>query len=562
MGKNVDINGKRIARVLILAGLVFGSVYAQNTINVPADYSTIQDGIDAAIDGDTVLVAEGTYIENINFNGKNIVVGSLFLTTGNKEYISQTIIDGNQAGSVVTFESGEDSTAVLTGFTITNGSADNGGGIYCSYSGPTLANVSPTLTNMLITGNSADNGGGVYCYSSGPTLANVTIAGNSASSNGGGIYCNYFSNPKLVNTILWYDLPEEVFIYSFLNSFIVSYSDVENGETGVVIDGDGVIAPAFAASIKVEAGIIYDLVFGFIPQATDGFDEELDAYAPPPPPAGAFDAALVYDGERYYRQILNGSNDDLVAHVWDVDLAFGDSALITISWNNSGWEDLGTFFIMDAFDGALGINVDMISESSLTLTNPAINSLKLKVTPFEFDGNEESGEDGIVSWRSSNINYDPLFVNPIFGNYNLQEDSPCIDVATADIDGDGTEDITNYYGLRPDIGAFEFEGGMSITDSQNSLPAKFELFNCYPNPFNPVTTVNYNLPKQAFVTFTVYDMLCREITKLVNTTQDAGYRSVQWNGRDSFDQPVSAGVYLYQIQAGEFKQTRKMIMLK
>ena len=68
-----------------------------------------------------MLVSPGTYLENIKFNGKSLVVGSLFITTQDTSYISQTVIDGNENGTVVTFESGEDSTAVLSGFTITKG---------------------------------------------------------------------------------------------------------------------------------------------------------------------------------------------------------------------------------------------------------------------------------------------------------------------------------------------------------------------------------------------------------------------------------------------------------
>ena len=96
----------------------------------------------------------------------------------------------------------------------------------------------------------------------------------------------------------------------------------------------------------------------------------------------------------------------------------------------------------------------------------------------------------------------------------------------------------------------------------SEIPSKFSILSAFPNPFNPVTTLRYDLPEDNFVMITVYDMLGREIAKLVNTTQEAGFKSVQWDATDSMGRPVSAGVYLYQIQAGKFVQTKKMVLLK
>jgi flagellar hook assembly protein FlgD len=99
-------------------------------------------------------------------------------------------------------------------------------------------------------------------------------------------------------------------------------------------------------------------------------------------------------------------------------------------------------------------------------------------------------------------------------------------------------------------------------DNVSSVPEQFALHHNHPNPFNPITSLRYDLPEQAQVTLTIYNMLGREVSQLVNTTQEAGYRSVQWNATDMHGKPVSAGVYLYQIRAGEFVQTRKMVLLK
>jgi len=106
-------------------------------------------------------------------------------------------------------------------------------------------------------------------------------------------------------------------------------------------------------------------------------------------------------------------------------------------------------------------------------------------------------------------------------------------------------------------------GTVSIIEGEfGNAPTRFSWKNNYPNPFNPVTTLHYNLPEQAHVTITIYNLMGREVTRLVNTTQKAGFKSVQWNAVDSFGNPVSAGVYLYLIQAGEYMQTKKMVLLK
>ena len=94
------------------------------------------------------------------------------------------------------------------------------------------------------------------------------------------------------------------------------------------------------------------------------------------------------------------------------------------------------------------------------------------------------------------------------------------------------------------------------------IPIAYTLHQNYPNPFNPITTLRYDLPENSYVNVTVYDMLGRQVKSLINQTQEAGYKSVLWNATNNYGKPVSAGVYLYQIQAGEFVQTKKMVLLK
>jgi len=125
----------------LLSIIIFAGFISATIINIPDDYGTIQAGINASTNGDTVLVQPGTYVENINFNGHNIVLGSLFLITGDTSYINQTTIQSNQRGTAVTFLN-VDSTAVVVGFTITGVPIRDfvrGDGIFCFNSNPVIS---------------------------------------------------------------------------------------------------------------------------------------------------------------------------------------------------------------------------------------------------------------------------------------------------------------------------------------------------------------------------------------------------------------------------------------
>ena len=103
---------------------------------------------------------------------------------------------------------------------------------------------------------------------------------------------------------------------------------------------------------------------------------------------------------------------------------------------------------------------------------------------------------------------------------------------------------------------------LASNDEINQLPHAFNLYNNYPNPFNPVTTLRYDLPEDALVNITIYDIMGRIVRTLINSQQNAGFKSIQWNATNDAGSPLSAGLYLYKIQADYLVQTRKMVLLK
>ncbi|MHC4158723.1 MAG: right-handed parallel beta-helix repeat-containing protein, partial [Planctomycetota bacterium] len=242
------------------------------------DQPTIQAAINAAYEGDEVVLAIGTYNgdgnRDISFLGKAITVRST--DPNDPDIVASTIIDCNSSSAErrrgFYFHNGEDSNSVLNGLTITNGYTIESGGIYCldsspvvtnclfirnlAYQGGAIRNVggNPTITNCTFTGNSARYGGAIYNGNNNPTITNCTFSGNSARREGGAIYnwrgnlavtnCtfsgnlanrtggamyNYRSNPVIKNCILWGNEPDQI----QPSSSVVTYSDVQGGWDGV-----------------------------------------------------------------------------------------------------------------------------------------------------------------------------------------------------------------------------------------------------------------------------------------------------------------------------------------
>ena len=125
------------------------------------------------------------------------------------------------------------------------------------------------------------------------------------------------------------------------------------------------------------------------------------------------------------------------------------------------------------------------------------------------------------------------------------------------------EDPNHDPNLYSEIDVSSCDGGESLKVPNINVPANnFTLKDNYPNPFNPLTTISYELLADGIVNIVIYDLIGKKIKTLVSGFQTAGSKNVNWNATDNQGQPVSAGVYLYTIEAGEFRQTKKMILLK
>lgn len=201
-------------------------------IHIPADFSSIQAGVDFAAEGDTVLVAPGLYLENIRFKGQNIVLTSRFLFSGNKEDITGTIIDGGKMDAVVLFNQGETENCVLSGFTLKNGSH-------------------PFNVEWPVYG------GGIICLGTSPTIRNNYILNCSGSvfnySDFGGIYCldsEAQISDNLIDSIAAHFSTKLGGIVSHRSSLLITGNTIRNVSGGYIFQGGGISADSSYLSVK------------------------------------------------------------------------------------------------------------------------------------------------------------------------------------------------------------------------------------------------------------------------------------------------------------------------
>ena len=320
--------------IIAIAFIVLSFLYSDKgfaaTIHVPGDHSSIQAGIEAAVDGDLVLVAQGTYVENIDFIRKEITLQS-------ESGADFTVIDGNLAGTVVRINS----EGVIDGFTICNGVASSGGGIFCADEG------SKTIKNCVITENSATvggagfGGGGIVCQHAPVWIVNCIISKNTAV-NGGGIYiystvapdprpiflfCTITENeavsgggidslwgiPTFMNCILWGNLSAS-YGQEIYGTAIAYHSDIKGGWPGIgIIDEDPHFAGGGDYHLMSESPCIDSGIDAGIYTDLDGNERPLHAGYD----MGAYEyAGPCWDGDRdgYGDEICGGDDCDDTVH--------------------------------------------------------------------------------------------------------------------------------------------------------------------------------------------------------------------------------------------------------
>ena len=421
------------------AFFVLPALVAQNVINVPADQPSIQAGIQAAANGDTVLVAPGTYPENINFLGKSITVAS----SGGP---AVTIIDGGRAGSVVTFKTGESASAVLKGFTIQNGSAQfEGGGIL-------IQSASPTITGNTIQNNFACSGGGGIASSFGsPVIQGNTIQNNTqagcSGGGGGGLEIGGAGFAKIIgNVIINNEWPSGD--GGGIELFAAGSPTIRNN----VISGNiatGVSPAAQGGGIAMFNSSDALVVENLISNNSAG--------------QGGGISFLVPSGNRGPILINNTivgdsapQGSEVFADGFDSQVQFFNNLMIGPSEANA------------VFCGSFA------GQSPTFATNDA----------FSANGTGLSGTCAGQSAQNGNISADPLFVNSAAGDFHLQPASPAVDAGTNSVANlpqtdyagnprilDGNNDCVSTV----DIGAYELALVAQPAFSASSLSFSSQL---------------------------------------------------------------------------------------
>lgn len=449
-----------------LIGFLAPPASAQSTINVPGNAPTIQAGINAASNGDTVLVAPGTYFENIDFMGKAITVTS----SGGP---AVTTIDGGQKGIVVTFENSETRAAVINGFTITDDAPPLPTQVPFNADGIFVGGANPTITNNIITNN---RGYGIEvnfgsAYISGNTISNTNTAGDPSQDfgcdydDGDGIYIGGTSNSPFGAPVIDHNTIEQnvghclgggIGLYAAPLSTIISNNIIDNNQSlgfgGGIYEVNG--------SVSLYQNLIYNNVSG------------------------------VAGGGVY---LSMGSEDNGATGPLNVFVTNNTIYGNTISLNPlvmDAWVD-GSQVALPGYVSQAGFfnNLIIADDSYSAFACWPIYQYLSGAPPVVVNSDViNTGGPTYGGWCTSpagntgNISADPKFKNPSAGDFHLQAGSPAIDTGfnaapgllTTDLDGNPR--IQNATGASEpivDMGVYEAAGAPeSRAPSQTALAAQ------------------------------------------------------------------------------------------
>ncbi|HLF14059.1 MAG TPA: T9SS type A sorting domain-containing protein [Bacteroidota bacterium] len=372
------------------------------------------------------------------------------------------------------------------------------------------------------------------------------------------------------------------------NGFGASYTGIDSFRTINLNAGSG-RGSVFSLSVHNNSPYGRRLWLGVYDGATYCVDDTLgESNLPPLPPSGVFEVRFVdprgfnpgcFDQGLYrdFRPLIDSNQTD----TFMVKVQPGSIGLpVTFEWPDIGALYDGSAVLTDGFGGMV-VNIDMKTETSFVLDNPALNTF-LIITQAPNNSPLPMADVDAVRFPSVASAHLSGTVSP-----NGNNSAAWFEYGTTDSYGSST-DVESVYaatlfgnilgiitGLSPNttyhyrIAAGNINGvfygtdktfGTALTDvgeNNSSLPPAFSLCQNYPNPFNPSTSVTYSLPTSGTVSVRIFDIFGREIAALVHEWREAGKHTVEWNARG-----VPSGIYFYRIMTRGFSETMKMVVMK
>ena len=400
-------------RYTTIAILIIQSFLLSNTIHVPDDFTTIQSAINVSEDNDTVLVAPGFYQENIDFNGKNVVVSSRYLIENDSLLIGATVIDGGEEGSVVTFNNGETNESVLQGFTLQNGSGNNmdpdgngsyytyGGGIYCAES-------DPVIRDCIIQNNTGHEGGGggIFCYAASPKFYGCLISQNESDDVGGGLYCRSESDPEFYDCIFSGNVGEfgggcylRHSSEPYMENVTFNNNTANNSGGGVVLKDD--------ANLETNGLYIYDNIAEGLGGGLYINNADPDLYFILIATNSSSSGGGVYIRNNSVVNFTNATITNNSAGLYGNGVYMRDGVQVSlvnsIIWDN---QESQVYFRTDGSDVELNISYSLLQGGASGIID---------------------NDNGDLNWGSGILDEEPYFCNGPGGNYFLRENSPCVD---------------------------------------------------------------------------------------------------------------------------------------